>query len=90
MKWIGNVFKENKTFYRLKKHTTNPPSSFSGTCGGTGSGSNAKRYYNQKTAPFVWKGGSQSQCSVHKLPSCPSPWETKAANTVDYSMHGYL
>lgn len=87
MKWIGNVFKENKMFYRFKKKFLN---SFSDTCRGTGSGSNAKRYYNQKTAPFVCNGGSQSQCSVHKLPSCPSPWETKAANTVDYSMHGYL
>lgn len=37
------------------------------------------------------KQASHSQCSVHKLPWCPSlPGRLRQSNTVGYSMHGYL
>lgn len=37
------------------------------------------------------KQDSHSQCSVHKLPWCPSlPGRLRQSNTVGYSMHGYL
>lgn len=41
--------------------------------------------------PPLCKKDSQSQCSVHKLPWCPSlPGILRQSNTVGYSMHGYL
>lgn len=40
--------------------------------------------------PPSCKKESQSQCSVHKLPWCPSlPGRLRQSNTVGYSIHGY-
>lgn len=88
MTWIGNVFKENKMFYRFKKKKKNILN-FQVHVEGQGL-DQMQRDTTTIKCPFVWNGGSLSQCSVHKLPSCPSPWEIKAANTVVYSMHGYF
>lgn len=45
----------------------------------------------QIKVPPPRKDDSQSQCSVHKLPWCPSlPGRLRQSNTVGYSRHGYL